>query len=95
MVEDTGEASGADAVRALGWPLHADVKTADNGLPIALRRRSRWLKVEAVTDLWRIDDEWWRERSVSRMYYRCVVDQGLRVTLYRDLVTGRWYWQQT
>jgi hypothetical protein len=49
--------------------------------------------VESVEDIWRIDDEWWREEAVSRMYYRCAVDGGMSVTVFHDLINGKWYRQ--
>jgi hypothetical protein len=48
------------------------------------------LAVAAVQDRWRIDDEWWRERPVSRVYFSVLLEDGRRLTIYRDLVTGRW-----
>ena len=61
--------------------------------PVALRLHERWFEVESVEDIWRIDDEWWRERAVSRMYYRCTVNSGMPVTVFHDLVGGKWYRQ--
>jgi hypothetical protein len=40
---------------------------------------------------WRIDDEWWRTRPVSRLYYSLLLEDGRTVTVYRDLVSGRWF----
>ena len=45
--------------------------------------------VEAVLETWRIDDEWWRERPVSRMYYSLLLEDGRTVTVCRELVSGR------
>jgi hypothetical protein len=70
------------------------VKVYENGTPTELKLRGRWLKVESVDDRWRIDDEWWRDEPVSRMYYECVVDRGIRVTVFQDLVTRQWYRQR-
>ena len=70
------------------------MKTGDNEIPIAVKLRGRWLAVESVADRWRIDDEWWREQPVSRTYYECVVDQGLKVTVFQDIRSGRWYEQR-
>ncbi len=61
--------------------------------PVSLRLHGRWFEVGSVEDVWRIDDEWWREEAVSRMYYRCAVDGGMSVTVFHDLVTGKWYRQ--
>ena len=46
--------------------------------------------MEAVPESWRVDDEWWREGPVSRLYFRLLMEDGRTVTAYRDLVTGRW-----
>ncbi len=66
-----------------------------NGAPVSLKLRGRRVTVESVADRWRLDDEWWRGRPVSRIYYECLVDGGLRVTVFRDLVTGEWYQQRS
>ncbi|MDP2675902.1 MAG: hypothetical protein Q8Q00_13545 [Dehalococcoidia bacterium] len=36
------------------------------------------------------DDEWWRQRPVSRVYYRLALADGRTATVYRDMVNGRW-----
>ena len=93
MVKDTRTTAGASHIRALNEPQSVAVKAEDDGLPTALKLRRRWVLVEALVDRWRIDDEWWRERPVSRMYYECLVDQGLHMTVFHDLMTGEWYQQ--
>jgi hypothetical protein len=42
-------------------------------------------EVTAVQDRWRIDDEWWREAPLSRMYYQLQLDGERVVTVYQDL----------
>ena len=94
MVAHTGAKTRLGAVRALNQPLSVAVKADDEGTLIALRLSRSWAAVESVADMWRLDDEWWREHPVSRMYYECVVDQGLKVTVFRDLTCGQWYCQR-
>jgi hypothetical protein len=50
--------------------------------------------VAAVQDGWRIDDEWWRERPIARLYYRLLLDNGQPLTVYHDLYTSTWYEQR-
>ena len=95
MVKDTRTSESAGAVRALNEPEPVEARTAERGYPLAVRLRRRWVKVEGIVDVWRVDDEWWREQPVRRMYFQCSVDKGLNVLLFRDLVTGRWYTQRT
>jgi len=48
------------------------------------------IEVESVVETWRIDDEWWREKPISRHYWRVVLGDGRVVDIYRDLVSGKW-----
>jgi hypothetical protein len=48
--------------------------------------------VETVLEMWRIDDEWWRQ-LISRRYYAVLFEGGARVVLFEDLVTHEWYMQ--
>jgi hypothetical protein len=67
-------------------------RTDDAGAPLAVQRIS-WPApccVTRVQDRWRIDDEWWREGPIARLYYRVQLDDGTLRTLYHDLPTGAW-----
>jgi hypothetical protein len=44
----------------------------------------RRLAVEAIEEVWRVAEEWWRERPVGRTYIRLLVDGGRPLTIYRD-----------
>ncbi|MBI2913698.1 MAG: hypothetical protein HYY03_07235 [Chloroflexi bacterium] len=65
-----------------------------DGRPAAVWLSGRRLAVAAVLERWRIDDEWWRQRPVSRMYYSLLLEDGRTVTVYRDVMRGQWYVQK-
>jgi hypothetical protein len=48
--------------------------------------------VETVLEIWRIDDEWWRQ-LISRRYFAVILEGGARVVLFEDLVTHEWFIQ--
>ncbi len=51
---------------------------------------------EEVVRSWgpeRLETGWWRGRTVRRDYYRVETAAGRRYWLFRNLVTGEWYWQ--
>jgi hypothetical protein len=50
--------------------------------------------VASIQDRWRIDDEWWREPAVSRMYYALQLEGDRVVTVYQDLAEGAWWLQR-
>jgi hypothetical protein len=80
-------------LRALNTPRRITVDAAEDGRPAAVTFGRRKLAVEAHHETWRIDDEWWRAKPVSRMYWRVSLEDGRVVDVYRDLVTGAWYRQ--
>jgi len=63
------------------------------GLPVAVRMKRRQT-IATIEDRWRLDDEWWRDTPVSRLYYNVLLASGQRLVLYKDLVTGEWYEQE-
>jgi len=62
-------------------------------VPAGLYLSGHRCAVESVLEKWRIDDEWWRERPVSRVYWRLLLENGCAVDVYRDVARGRWYKQ--
>ncbi len=48
--------------------------------------------VETIIEMWRIDDEWWRQ-LISRSYFAVLLEGGTRVVLFEDLVTHEWFMQ--
>jgi hypothetical protein len=83
-------------LRALKAPAAADVEADADGAPLAVRRPD-WpgpRRVRRVHDRWRVVDEWWRERSVERLYHLVELDGGLRLTLYHDLADDAWFEQR-
>jgi hypothetical protein len=65
------------------------VEAGADGQPVAVWLSGQRCAVEAVLETWRIDDEWWR-KEVSRLYFSLLLEDGRTLTIYRDLVTGRW-----
>jgi hypothetical protein len=82
----------ADAVKPVNTPEPVRVDEDAAGLPAAVRMPRR-LRVAAIEDRWRIDDEWWRAEPVSRLYYTVTLAPGDRLVLYKDLLSGNWYRQ--
>ena len=98
MVASTGATPRPDRLRAvktlqpLKQPRPVTVEADVHGLPVAVVLSGRRLAVEAAQDVWRIDDEWWRE-EVSRLYYRLLLEDGRAATVFHNLVNGRWWMQ--
>ena len=80
-------------LRPLREPKPIDVEADGEWRPVAVTLGGRRLRVVAVQDAWRIDDEWWRERPVSRMYWQVELEDGQALTLYDDLLARVWFRQ--
>ena len=92
---ECGMRNRADRLRVLNEPRPIAVALGKNGLPVEMRdaesgaRRS----IEAVGEVWRIDDEWWR-RKISRRCIEVILEGGGHVVMFEDLNTGEWFLQK-
>ena len=79
-------------LRPLDLPSPVLVRTDRAGRPVAILKSPAPCGIAAIREVWRIDDEWWRN-PVSRLYHDVVLENGKVLTLYRDLISGGW-WRQ-
>jgi hypothetical protein len=40
--------------------------------------------VESVLDCWRIEDEWWSQEPIDRVYFEVVLDTGRKAIFWAD-----------
>ena len=83
-------------LRPLNAPSPLRVQTDAAGRVVSIWRQGRLTPriIAAIQDCWRIDDEWWREHAVSRLYYELVLDDGTLLTIYHDLGADAWFEQR-
>lgn len=84
-------------LRPLNAPSPLRVQTDAAGQIVSLWRHGRLTPRSIVTiqDQWRIDDEWWRDYPISRLYYELILDDGTRLTIFHDLQADAWFEQRT
>jgi hypothetical protein len=78
-------------VRSPCEPKRIQVAVKD-GIPCVVTFKRSRLPVTAILNRWRIDEEWWRT-AISRMYYQLELQNNVRLTVFHDLFTGTWYYQ--
>jgi hypothetical protein len=93
VVDSANMTPSADSVRPLNPPIPVEVRESVRQLPVAIRIKGRWRRAVSIDDVCNVDEEWWRERPIIRMYYRVIVEGGRRITVFRDMVDGGWYRQ--
>jgi hypothetical protein len=70
---------------AHGMPLRIDLSAGTVGPQRGrVAREARWTAVLDVIEVWRIGEEWWRERPIRRTYFTVVLKEGRSVTVFRD-----------
>jgi len=93
MVKAARTAPGPRALLPLNRPKPLQVE-AKSGWPIALHARGPARReVTAVDDVWRIEEEWWRDAPIVRTYFDVLLDDGRRATLFFDHGASCWYRQ--
>ena len=50
--------------------------------------------IESVREHWLHRFRWWTDDPLRRHYYEVITVTGLRVVVFRDTFTGRWFSQQ-
>lgn len=94
MVSHPGAQGGDRRIRPLNLPKPVGVDIDPEGRPLYVTLPDR--KPQMVIDLvksWRVDEEWWRENPISRIYWQCVLANGQFLTIFNDLSDGSW-WRQ-
>ena len=94
MVKTARAASSLGALRALNQPQPVRTETDAHGMPLAVRIGRDRLAVESIEDVWRVEDEWWRDTRISRTYFEMLLDDGRRITIFRDGVSRTWQRQR-
>jgi hypothetical protein len=93
MVQNPGKTLCADVcLRRINIPEPVRVEESSSGEPVAVRTPQKQV-ITAIDGCWRIDDEWWRNEPVSRLYYAIRFVSGQRLVIYQDLINGEWYKQ--
>ena len=93
MVDNSKATPGVDSFRPLNPLIPVDVKESVRHLPVAIRIKGHWCRVISIDNVCNVDEEWWGERPIVRMYYRVNMEDGRRITVFRDMLDGAWYQQ--
>ena len=94
MVASPGTSGRPRALRPLNEPIPVEVQSDDSSQPVAVRLHKRWCAVAELRDTWRLDEAWWRQHPISRIYSMVLLEDGLHLTLFQDLVAHQWYRQR-
>ena len=94
MVAYTRATTCTSYIRAINLPQLMNIQTDVHGIPIAVQLGLGWVRVQAIVESWRIDDGWWGAQAISRLYYRVVLEGGVVLVVFKELIDGQWWRQQ-
>jgi hypothetical protein len=76
-------------VTPLNTPRDIRVTADENVSPVFVWLSNRQRRVAHIRNVWRIDDEWWRQ-EISRRYFEMELSDGSVITVFQDLISGNW-----
>jgi len=83
-----------DRLIGINEPQRVEVELDEDGMPTIVKRETgNGKRVETIGEVWRVDDEWWRQPIVRR-YVEVVLEGGGRVVLFEDVITREWWVQK-
>lgn len=87
------------SVRRVNQPMPAAVVLGGDERPARVSwsdgvRSHRGGVVEHVIDVWYVDDAWWSDQPVQRIYYECQLEHGARIIVVYDCHAQEWYAQR-
>ena len=94
MVKTARETSGSSAFLPLNQPLPVRVEVNQGWPVVLLVKGSAPRKITSIEDVWRVEEEWWRDTPVTRTYFDVLLENGCRMTLFFDHVSSFWYRQR-
>ena len=74
-----------------GEAVTLQVRTREE-LPIAIRWKDTWRRIEHIALSWQLDVCWWQAR-IYRDYYKLLAG-GMALVIYHDLLTDAWALQR-
>ncbi|MDA0987952.1 MAG: hypothetical protein O2783_02205 [Chloroflexi bacterium] len=69
-----------------------DINANQYNVPMSVNIRGERIEVRSVVDRWLIENRWDSGQPARLMYYECLMSKGLRITVYQDMDSNRWYW---
>lgn len=92
MVTNTRAPIRSHRLRPLNLPRSIGVELNKDDLPVTIVFAGKRRQVEEIGEIWRIDDEWWRDQ-IARRYMEVMLVGGGHVMVYEDLIGGGWFMQ--
>ena len=93
MVKNTRKKKSINPIFPLNQPIPINVYESETLSPISITLNQHTLNVSSLEETWEIIDEWWKPNPIERRYHMVILENGSRITIFVDLITGLWFRQ--
>ena len=80
--------------RSANTRIPVKVQEAESGVPQTVLSNGRWEQVTSVVKHWDVSETLSDEKRLIKSYYEIITEQGTSLRLFRNQVTGSWYWEE-
>jgi len=74
-----------------GAPMPVQVQDDEDMRPLVVTVDGESLAVESIDDRSEDEEAWWQDDPVVRMNYQVTLEDGRRLTIFRNMMHGEWY----
>ncbi len=74
-------------------PREIRVMAKGRGSPAFVWIKGKKLGVIRIRNVWRVDDEWWRQ-EIARRYFDVELNNNSVTMVFQNLITEKWYQQR-
>ena len=72
-------------------PMAARGQEDEECRPLSISLEGNVLEVVSIDDRVEEEAEWWEPEPLFKMHYQVTLEDGQRVTIFRNMKTGAWY----
>lgn len=94
MVKTPRAHNSTHPIRTVNEPVPVKVQIGRDRKPIGVISDGQWRGVEAVKDVWKVQEGWWTGKEAARLYFELHMKDGSHVAVFQDLMTKKWYSQR-
>ena len=72
-------------------PMPCKVQEDAEQRPVSVRLLGKLLAVESIEERWEDAGDWWKDNPLVRVTYQVTLEDGQRLTIFKNMLTGGWY----
>ena len=74
-------------------PMPTKVQEDAEQRPVAVTLYGVSVPIESIEERWEDAGDWWKDNPLVRVTYQVTLEDGQRLTIFKNMLTGGWYWQ--